>query len=236
MIVGVLLIPLSAVGAVVFTDRAATATGETTTTQPSAQQSVAQLVYSGVEATSEDLAYACGDGGMLLVEAERSGTITELQQSALDALRGICESQGTPLPGKDAPPPIIETRTVTVEVAPGPPPAAPPADETVGTDESQTEETEQTEEEHESNDDDSKDDSSESDPDPQEKYLAVRQQAIDEIDYAVSVGGKQEKIDEARRKLDEAERAASEGNYEGAISKAYEAIGKAREAIGEDDD
>ncbi|MGD2100794.1 MAG: hypothetical protein PVG83_01015 [Acidimicrobiia bacterium] len=126
--VGMLLIPLSAVAAVVLTDQASEIDSEAavTTTVANPEPATAQIVYSDVEATAEDLAYACGEGGLWLVDAEGTGTITELQQAALDALRGICESQGTPLPGKDAPPPIIETRTVLVD-------NSPPADTTTTT-------------------------------------------------------------------------------------------------------
>jgi hypothetical protein len=59
---------------------------------------------------------------MLLVAAEADGTITVVQQAALDALRPICEQQGMALPGKAEPDPIFETVVVqpTNGVASGP--------------------------------------------------------------------------------------------------------------------
>lgn len=144
--VGMLLIPLSAVAAVVLTDHAPETDREAavTTTTVSQETAIAQIVYSDVEATTEDLAYACGEGGLWLVDSESKGTITELQQAALDALRGICESQGTPLPGKDAPPPIVETRTVLVETPS--PPATTPDTTTTTVDDTDDEEMESVEE------------------------------------------------------------------------------------------
>jgi hypothetical protein len=45
-----------------------------------------------------DVAAACGDEGLKLVELEKDGSITDVQQAALDALRPICSDQGQPLP------------------------------------------------------------------------------------------------------------------------------------------
>lgn len=143
IIAGMMLIPVSAVAAVMLTDHEpAPAVAEDTTTTVATQPppTVAELVYANVGATAEDLEYACGEGGLWLVDAESSGTITPVQQAALDALRGICEGQGTPLPGKAAPPPLVQTRTVTVAVPAPPSPAsaavtAPAEDEAADEDE-----------------------------------------------------------------------------------------------------
>jgi hypothetical protein len=259
IIAGMMLIPVSAVAAVMMTDHEPTpAVAEDTTTTVATQPppSVAEIVYANVGATAEDLEYACGEGGQWLVDAETSETITPVQQAALDALRGICEGQGTPLPGKAAPPPLVQTRTVTVAVpAPAPPaPAASaedelaaeqqPSDAQASDDASEGHEqapTETTTAPPSSEDDDhSSDDSSASSSTPAmgtlERYQAVYAQAVTEIDHAVSEGGSLEKIGEARAKLAEAEAKAANGEYEGATTQAYEAIGKAREAIGERDD
>jgi hypothetical protein len=43
------------------------------------------------------------------VAAEAGGSIGDIAQGALDALREICAQQGMPLPGKPVPPPITQT-------------------------------------------------------------------------------------------------------------------------------
>jgi hypothetical protein len=63
----------------------------------------------GQAATAADLVAACGQAGLDLVDGEANGSITELQQSALDALREICAQQGMRLPGKPVPEPIVQT-------------------------------------------------------------------------------------------------------------------------------
>jgi hypothetical protein len=60
-------------------------------------------------ADGADLTAACGPAGMELVALEQVGAISAVQQAALDALRGICEQEGIPLPGRPAPEPITET-------------------------------------------------------------------------------------------------------------------------------
>lgn len=249
IIVGMMLIPISAVAAVMLTDHEAPVAGAedtTTTVATEPPPAVAEIVYANVGATTEDLEYACGEGGLWLVDAETSGAITPVQQAALDALRGICEGQGTPLPGKAAPPPITQTRTVTVAVpAPPPPPAVPAEDLTASADESASEDhsSEAPSEATMTSSPAGGDDHSSGESPPSapamgslERYTAVHAQAVAEIDHAVAEGGSLEQIGEARAKLDEAERLAANGEYEGATTQAYEAIGKAREAVGERDD
>jgi hypothetical protein len=250
IIAGMMLIPVSAVAAVMLTDHEATVAvaGDTTTTvatQP--PPSIAEIVYADVGATAEDLAYACGEGGLWLVDAENGGVITPVQQAALDALRGICEGQGTPLPGKAALPPIVQTRTVTVNVPAPPPPPATPAEgltaEASGSDDASQVPTETTMAPSPPSGGDHDDDHA-SDDTPSatsamgtlDRYASVHAQAVSEIGHAVSEGGSLEKIGEARAKLAEAEQKAAAGEYEAATTQAYEAIGKAREAVGEGDD
>lgn len=265
IIAGMMLIPVSAVAAVMLTDHEtapAEAVDTTTTVATQPPPAVAEIVYANVGATAEDLEYACGEGGLWLVDAEAAATITSVQQAALDALRGICEGQGTPLPGKAAPPPLVTTRTVTVAV-PAPPPAvlATPPDEGLSGEEdvsgAEVAEDDTSEAETQAatgtmapppsggGDDSSSDDSSTTTTSAAgttapamgtlERYEAVHAQAVAEIDHAVAEGGSLEKIAEARAKLAEAEAKAAKGEYEGATTQAYEAIGKAREAIGEGD-
>ena len=44
-----------------------------------------------------DLQTACLVDGQILVAAEAAGTITDVEQAALDALRDICDAAGMPL-------------------------------------------------------------------------------------------------------------------------------------------
>ncbi len=241
---GVALIPLSAVGAVLMTEHRPEATNQTAaveapTTTPPQPTAVPQYVYSNGEATAEDLAYSCGEGGAALVSAENDGTISEIQQSALDALRGICESQGTPLPGKEGPPPIVETRTVMVD-KPSPPATA----VATSTPPETTTTSEAAQKAKQPSDSEGAAPTTVATQAPSataamgtpERYAAVHDQAISEIEHAISAGGSPEKISEARKKLAEAEKAAQSGNFEEATKQAYEAIDTAREAIGEEGD
>jgi len=113
IIVGTLLVPLSTVAALSLMKADASESAQSTGTTTVDTQQVAQIVFSDQNATAEDLAAACGPAGLQLVAAEEAGTISDVQQAALDALRGICEDLGTPLPGKPAPDPI--TKTVVVK-------------------------------------------------------------------------------------------------------------------------
>lgn len=64
-----------------------------------------------------DLADACGPAGLALVAQESEGTISPLQQGALDALRDVCADEGLPLPAKSLEPEIVEV-VVVEQVAP----------------------------------------------------------------------------------------------------------------------
>ena len=61
--------------------------------------------------TGADLETACSEDGLAMVAAETAGTISQLQQAALDALRGICVEQGMPLPAPAAPQPVATQPT-----------------------------------------------------------------------------------------------------------------------------
>ncbi len=237
VILGIALVPIAAVAATLLSGEDVTPAEatETTVAAPQPSPSIAEIAYANVEATAEDLAYACGEGGLWLVDAESSGEITPLQQAALDALRGICEGQGTPLPGKAAPPPIIETRTVRVTVPPPPLPPTTAADVLVDASDTVSETSPSEGDDHASEETVATTETTAS-MGSYDKYVSVYNQAVEEIDRAVSEGGSLEKISEARKKLEEAQRAADAGNYADATTQAYEAIGKAREATGERDD
>ena len=248
-ILGLALIPLAAVVAVALVSDAnpEAAVAAEPSVEVQALPEVQQVVFGAVgQATPEDLAAACGPAGLDLVAREADRTISPLQQAALDALRPICEGQGTPLPDKPEPDPI--TRTVTVRTATSAPAPVAPAATTTDTVADTTVAQRHERRRHVDEDDDSyedegsesgDDDSKESQPPPlsaEQKYATVYARALGEIDDAVSAGGNSEKIDEARNKLREAESRADDGNYEEATVNAYEAIGKAREAVGEEED
>lgn len=118
MILGTLLVPVSAVAAIWLSDpgqvaEAETPTSTTTTTPVATTTAQTAPVFDSVGATEADLRAACGYVGMTLVDAERDGTISDVQQAALDALRDICDEQGLSLPA--APTPEVEVRTVVVQ-------------------------------------------------------------------------------------------------------------------------
>ena len=125
LILGLLLIPLSAVAAaaVISSDGdpgveavepvvAAAEAVDTTvaTTMPEAVETV--IVTEAPTFTRQDLEAACGDQGWELVEREIEGTIGELGQAALDSLRQICAEEGLDLPGPPAPPAVVRTVSV----------------------------------------------------------------------------------------------------------------------------
>ena len=130
LIAGLLLIPISAVAAValISQEEDPTATQDVTigvtspmpeaaievvtTTIAAPAVSETMVVTESPTATSADVAIACGDEGMQLVEREADGSIDELGQAALDALRQICEEEGIPLPGPPEPAPVVRTVTV----------------------------------------------------------------------------------------------------------------------------
>lgn len=97
----------------------------------------------------EDLVTACTKDGLALTKKEQSHQITVIEQSALDALRPICETAGYELPGtpqQQTAPIIVEE--MTVEAA-GPAPTT-----TVNTTQSSGEPGEGHEREHENSEND----------------------------------------------------------------------------------
>jgi hypothetical protein len=225
MLAGLLVIPLSAVAALALVQRPLPEEKEPATTQSETQATVAQIVFDNLTATPEDLNAACGPAGLSLLVLEETATISPLQQAALDALRGVCEQQGTPLPGKPAPP----TVTRTVRVNPPAPAALAPVAPAAITETTVTETTVAGAAETTT--------TSETKPEfTQERYLAVRAQAEAEIAKAEAGGGALDKNEEAKRILAEADRKLADGNIKEATIKCYEAIGKAREALGGGDD
>jgi len=112
MVLGLLLVPLSAYAAsVLIGDRPQTELEAPAPASAPASLStpVTATDFAIQTATAADLAAACGETGMGLVAAETEGSISDVQQAALDALREICAEQGMPLPGKPAPEPLTQT-------------------------------------------------------------------------------------------------------------------------------
>jgi len=123
MIIGTLLVPL---GAYVASALVQTIGVAEPTTAPEAPPAAESAVTEPVSMGS-DLETACGEAGLGMVAAEKTRTIGELQQAALDALRGVCAEQGLPLPAPPATQPAVSAVT---QPAP-PPPAAPVSAEVV---------------------------------------------------------------------------------------------------------
>jgi hypothetical protein len=111
IIVGTLLVPLTALGALWLADTGrAEGTPTTASTAPSAT-TVATQPLTAVDVAA-DLQTACGPEGLQLVSLEESGRITDVQQAALDALREVCKQQGLQLPARAAAEPIVQTVVV----------------------------------------------------------------------------------------------------------------------------
>jgi hypothetical protein len=111
MAVGTLLVPLSALAAIALSNGADAPSGvETTTTSQPAGELVPRL--------DSDVQAACGESGLDLVTKEQAGSITEFQQSALDALRPICSDAGLPLPAGSTT--TTPARAIEVSSAPSP--------------------------------------------------------------------------------------------------------------------
>jgi hypothetical protein len=110
MVLGLLLVPLSAFAAsVLISDRAQTEAEASAPAPAPISTPVTATGFAIQTATAADLAAACGETGMGMVAAEMEGSISDIQQAALDALRDICAEHGTPLPGKPAPEPLAQT-------------------------------------------------------------------------------------------------------------------------------
>ena len=125
LILGLLLIPLSAVAAAAVISNGedpgsgtveevavAAAVPETTVTTTEADTVETVFVTEAPTFSREDLEAACGEQSWELVEREAEGTIGELEQAALDSLRQICAEEGLELPGPPAPPAIVRTVSV----------------------------------------------------------------------------------------------------------------------------
>jgi len=215
-LIGLLAVPLSAVAAFLLitgTDTEAVRVAVETTTAPTTTSAPATtLVVPVVDDGAAVLALACGGDGRGLVEKEADGSITSLEQAALDALRPICEAAGQALAGPPAPAPVIRTVQVTASGGgSGGGGDSGGGDDAVG--------------------DEGAGEPGGEDRGSEAAFKSARKQAKAAIDAAFAGGGKGEKIAEAREKLNEADRKAAGGDYEEAIEKAREAERKADEAL-----
>jgi hypothetical protein len=115
VILGTLLVPISAYAASALFDA-----GDVAESAIAAESSPpAETAVADPPTVAADLGTACGEAGLAMVATETAGTITELQQAALDALRGICTEQGIPLPASQPEPAVTSVTQLS------PPPSAP---------------------------------------------------------------------------------------------------------------
>lgn len=122
VILGTLLIPVSALTAFAFVNPDPGPQAVKDIDTQAGVDPASQVVFNPGTATAEDLAAACGPAGLALVDAESAGSISDVQQAALDALREICSQQGIELPGKPVPEPIVQQ--VIVQTATTSPPSS----------------------------------------------------------------------------------------------------------------
>ena len=108
LLIGLVLVPLSAYAATVLVSNRTPAEPEASIPAPvAAPANVTD--FAAQTASAADLEAACGDAGLGMVAAEADGSIGDIEQAALDALREICAQQGMPLPGKPVSPPSTPT-------------------------------------------------------------------------------------------------------------------------------
>jgi hypothetical protein len=107
VVVGLLAGPALAVGAAKIFGRPESAKTEGSVPTSTAAAATATPVVQAAATTTttagpSDMELACGPEGQTLVAREENGTITGLEQAALDALRPICTEAGMPLTGSGA--------------------------------------------------------------------------------------------------------------------------------------
>jgi len=157
IIVGTLLVPLTALAAIWLTDpdQAAEETSYPTTTALVTTVTSPPTTTTATIDIAADLQTACGPEGMQLVSLEESASITKVQQAALDALREVCQQQGIPLPSKPVADPIVKTVVVPATIAASPVPNSTPTtlyDHEFEDDEYEDDRDEHEHEEHEEDD------------------------------------------------------------------------------------
>ncbi len=203
LVVGLLLVPVSAVAAVALVNPDAAAepeevvAAEVVVDTASTTEGVADTVVPEI-ASGDDIAEACGEQGLALVVKESEGTISPLEQAALDSLRAICLTEGLELPGPPAPEAVVQTVTVV---------AGPST----------------------SGDSGSSDGSSVVD-DAAAEFEAAYEATVNHINAAIADGANGEKIVLAEQLVGEAAALADSGDYEAGIDKLADARQAADEA------
>ena len=180
LILGLLLIPLSAVAATALISNDDGETGEDDaavvvvevpeTTVPTTEAVTAKTVFvtEPPTATRADLEAACGPEGLGLIETELDGTITDLEQAALDSLRQICAEEGLELAGPSAPPPVVRTVKVVDTSAASTTGDTLPDDETVSAEEAVSADDGQYDDDHYEDEEDEEDDHDDGDEEDEE--------------------------------------------------------------------
>lgn len=180
LILGLLLIPLSAVAATALISNDDGETGEDDaavvvvevpeTTVPTTEAVTAETVFvtEPPTATRADLEAACGPEGLELVERELDGAITDLEQAALDSLRQICAEEGLELAGPPAPPPVVRTVKVVDTSVTSTTGDTLPDDETVSDDDGQYDDDHDEEDDHDEDEEAEEDDHDDEDKEDEE--------------------------------------------------------------------
>ncbi|NIA25487.1 MAG: hypothetical protein GWP04_07935 [Gammaproteobacteria bacterium] len=103
-----------------FTADTSSADTHTDSTQVPQQSEGTTLAIQDAVARDADLQRACGEDGLALAAKETAGTISPLEQAALDALRPICADAENPLPAASVTDQPVQIVTVveTVSAAP----------------------------------------------------------------------------------------------------------------------
>jgi hypothetical protein len=117
MLIGLVLVPLSAYAATVLVSDRSPAEPAASLLAPGEVATVTD--FATQTASEADLEAACGDVGLGMVAAEADGSIGDIEQAALDALREICAQRGTPLPGKPVSP-LVTASMVLADNGPVP--------------------------------------------------------------------------------------------------------------------
>lgn len=116
LIVGTLSIPALVLAATTLAGPSDDVAAESTTSTTDAPVEETTPTTNPPTATAPDpavaLEAACGADGLSLVAAEADGSISALQQAALDALRPVCSEAGMALPMPPTPEPVVVVETV----------------------------------------------------------------------------------------------------------------------------
>jgi hypothetical protein len=117
LVIGLISGPALALGVThIFGADAAVAAPATTVAGPSTTVGLAATTTT--VSPEADLAAACGAEGAALVAAEDAGTLSDVQQAALDALRPICAAAGFNLDGASSPDAVLVSAPASTTAPP----------------------------------------------------------------------------------------------------------------------